>query len=99
MWELGRVREHGKRFEAGIVLAPNPVAVRAVVRLVFPSTGAALVALYDVLGREAALLRDGHFAAGEHALTLDASGLLPGIYIVRATGAGLALGMTVTVAR
>jgi hypothetical protein len=57
------------------------------------------MALYDVLGREVAVLHDGPLAAGAHRLALDASRLPPGVYVVRAVGAGLGLRRSVTVAR
>ena len=39
--------------------------------------------VYDILGREVALLRDGMFAAGRHKATFDASGLPSGMYVYR----------------
>lgn len=41
------------------------------------------LAIYDVQGREVALLVDGDFAAGKHQLDFDATGLVPGIYYAR----------------
>ena len=58
------------------------------------------VVLYDVLGREAAVVHRGRLDAGVHRLVLDA-GLLPaGTYVARAQlGAGAVLVRTLTVAR
>ncbi|HLT47525.1 MAG TPA: T9SS type A sorting domain-containing protein, partial [Rubricoccaceae bacterium] len=43
------------------------------------------LAVYDVLGREVAVLADGHRDAGTHRATLDASGLAAGTYVYRLT--------------
>ena len=41
------------------------------------------VVVYDVLGREVAVLHDGPLGTGEHKLRFDASMLPSGIYLVR----------------
>jgi hypothetical protein len=43
-------------------------------------------AVYDGLGRRVAMLHDGVLESGAHALTLDASSLPAGVYVVRVTG-------------
>jgi hypothetical protein len=57
------------------------------------------VALYDVLGREVAVLADGRYGAGRHALTLDAAALPVGVYVVRAQAGEASATRRVTVAR
>ena len=57
------------------------------------------VEVYDVLGRRVAVLHDGPLAAGEYRLTLDGTSLPAGVYVVRATGAGLDLTRRVTLIR
>jgi len=64
--------------------APNPVRGAAVVRYAVGAAGTVRVAVYDVLGREAAVLADGPHAPGLHEATLDARGLPAGVYVVRA---------------
>jgi cyclomaltodextrinase / maltogenic alpha-amylase / neopullulanase len=45
----------------------------------------ARIAVYDLLGREVAVIADGALGAGEHAFTFDAKGLSSGTYICRLT--------------
>ena len=85
---------------ARLALSPNPAGARATVTLTLPTAadGAARVALYDVLGREVAVLFDGHAAASQ-SLALDVSSLAPGVYVVRAITRHDALTKTLVVAR
>jgi hypothetical protein len=78
---------------------PNPARARAALVLTLGEPTNVRVEAFDALGRRVAVLLDGALGAGTHPLTLDASALPPGVYLVRATGAGLALSRTVTVAR
>ena len=81
-----------------LTIAPNPVRDAAAVTLAFDAPRAVRVAVYDVLGREVAVLHDGP-AAADLRLALDASRLAPGIYVVRAAGEGLAASRPLTVVR
>ena len=65
---------------------PNPFTGLAEVTLEVPQPQALTVAVYDVLGREVARLHDGILPAGPHRLTLDGEVLVPGLYVVRASG-------------
>ncbi|MEP0547986.1 MAG: PA domain-containing protein [Rhodothermales bacterium] len=67
---------------------PNPLASHATVVINLPTAQAVRVAVFDLLGREVAVLHDGSLPAGPHTLTLDATRLPAGLYLVRATGAG-----------
>ncbi|HYE94681.1 MAG TPA: T9SS type A sorting domain-containing protein, partial [Rubricoccaceae bacterium] len=78
---------------------PNPARAAATIGLMLPEAGHARVALYDVLGREAALIHDGPLAAGALALALDASPFPPGVYLVRVEAGGAALTRRLTVGR
>lgn len=51
------------------------------------------LALFDVLGREAAIVYEGLSAVGEHDIRFDASGLATGIYFARLDVAGQTEGM------
>jgi len=67
---------------------PNPFASSASVELtVAEGAGALRLAVYDVLGREVAVLTDGVLAPGEYPFALDGAELPAGLYFVRlATG-------------
>ncbi len=75
---------------------PNPVRGAATVSFAVPEPGAVRVAVYDVLGREVAVLAEGAFEAGEHTARLG--GALPsGVYLVRVEAGGVAQTQRVTV--
>ncbi len=69
---------------------PNPVGAgtgRATLNLSVAQGQAVRVAVYDVLGREAAVLHDGPLPAAQNRqFVLEASSLAAGVYFVRATG-------------
>ncbi len=67
---------------------PNPFAQSATVALTLGDETRVRVAVYDVLGREVAVLADGALAAGRHDLRLDGRGLPAGVYLVRAEAGG-----------
>lgn len=70
-----------------LALAPNP-ARGAVSLLVAYPPGHATVDVFDALGRRVARVFDGETPGGEQHLSLDASRLAPGIYVVRLTADG-----------
>jgi len=57
------------------------------------------VSVYDVLGREVAVLVDGPLAPGGHIVRFDASGLSSGTYIYRLTAGGVSLSRTMLLIR
>jgi hypothetical protein len=63
--------------------APNPFSGEAVIGITLPARAAVRAAVYDVLGREVAVLADGPRDAGANDLTLAGAGLAPGVYVVR----------------
>jgi hypothetical protein len=67
---------------------PNPFRSSAAFTLTVPEGARAVhLAVYDVLGREVAVLTDGALLRGEHPFTLDGAVLPAGVYFVRlATG-------------
>jgi hypothetical protein len=70
---------------------PNPLADAATVTFELDRAETATVAVYDVLGREVAVLADGPQAAGRTTVRFDAAALPTGIYFVRlATGTATA---------
>lgn len=62
---------------------PNPVTASATVGYTLARAAAVRVAVYDLLGREVAVLAEGRRAPGEHAVALDARALAAGTYLVR----------------
>jgi hypothetical protein len=63
--------------------APNPFARSTVIAYALPEAGAVRLAVYDVLGREVAVLVDGPQPAGRHAVTWEAGPLPSGLYVYR----------------
>ena len=74
----------------------NPLRGAAQVR--FEAPAEARLALYDVLGRQVALVADGA-PAGAQTARLDTAGLAPGVYVLRLTAGAGVITRTVTVVR
>src|SRR5690606_15995096 len=68
--------------EAGVSVSPNPFSERVTVTL--PAPEGVRVALYDLLGREVAVLHDGVLPAGVH--RFDVGALPSGVYVLRVGG-------------
>ena len=67
---------------------PNPFNPQTTFTLSLPETGHIRVTVYDMLGRQVALLHEGELAAGlTHTFTFDASHLSSGTYLLRVDGA------------
>lgn len=62
---------------------PNPFNPSTTIRYTLAAGGAVRLAVYDVLGREVAVLADGRQAAGPHAVQWAAGALPGGVYFVR----------------
>jgi hypothetical protein len=69
------------------MVSPNPAAGTATFTFALERPAAVRLALYDVLGREVAVVDARVLAAGAHRLALDLSALPPGVYVWR-LGAG-----------
>ncbi|MDX1547900.1 MAG: alpha-amylase family glycosyl hydrolase [Rhodothermales bacterium] len=67
---------------------PNPFNPETTIRFTVPAPGPVRLAVYDVLGREVAVLVDAVLPAGPHAAAFDAAGLPSGPYLYRLTAAG-----------
>ncbi len=94
--------EDGPSAAAGLRIAPtvpNPATGRTAVTFELDAAQDARLAVYDVLGREVAVLADGAQSAGPHTVALDASGLPAGIYVARLTAGGQSVTRRLTVAR
>ncbi len=86
---------------AGLVLSvfPNPTRGEATSALALPAAAEARLAVYDVLGREVAVLYDGLLPAGDHRFHLDGAALPAGVYLLRAEAAGATVTARVAVVR
>lgn len=82
-----------------LAVGPNPVRGAAAVTFALDAAAAVRVSVYDVLGREVAVLAEGPYEAGAHRATLDASALPTGAYVVRLTAGAEAHVARVTVVR
>lgn len=76
---------------------PNPVAGLSTVEFNVPADGNVDVYLYDIMGNEVAKLYNGFAKAGNHTVTLNASGLAAGRYICKLTAGSNTLVRTITV--
>ncbi|WP_420455537.1 reprolysin-like metallopeptidase [Rubrivirga sp.] len=91
--------------EAGVAevelsaVAPNPSSGGARVSFAVPEAGAVRVAVYDVRGREVAVLVDGTMAAGRHEAVLSSGSLAAGVYVVRLEAGGQVLTRQAVVVR
>jgi len=79
------------RLNASQVLCyPNPFNGTTRIEFTLPSTQRVALRLYNVLGREVAVLMDEIRTAGRHEMTFDASGLPSGVYLCRLEAGGKA---------
>ena len=78
---------------------PNPAAGTATVRFELAEAGPVSLRLYDVMGREVAVVADGPRAAGANAATLDVSGLAAGVYVLRLEASGASAAARLSVVR
>jgi hypothetical protein len=79
---------------------PNPFRARAVVPFDVPEAGGRVrLAVYDVLGREVAVLVDAEVEAGTHEAALEGARLASGVYVVVLEGAGGRLNRKLTLLR
>ena len=67
---------------------PNPFNPKTVVSGQWSVTSVVRLAVYDVLGREVAVLADGRYPAGKYSFTFDGSNLSSGVYFCRLTAGG-----------
>ena len=81
--------------------APYPNPAREHTHIPFTLAEAATVhlAVYDVLGREVAVLTGGPKSVGPHAATWNASGVANGLYLVRLVADGRSFSRPLTVLR
>ncbi len=78
---------------------PNPFARQTTVGFALPEVADVRVVVYDVLGREVAVLVDESLEAGRHTASFEAAGLASGVYLVRMVAGSYAQVQRVTLAR
>ncbi len=67
---------------------PNPFNPNTIIRFSLQSSHVTRLTVYDILGREVAVLINQPMPAGTHQVTFDASGLSSGMYVYRLTSGG-----------
>jgi hypothetical protein len=90
------VRETGIRNEirtvqpytASLMSYPNPFNAATVFGFTVPERSRVTLKLYDVLGREAAVVAEGPMEPGRRTIRFDASGLPSGVYMARLEAGG-----------
>lgn len=78
---------------------PNPFNPSTAIPFQVNTAGRVRLSVYDVLGREVAVLVDGMLAPGSHTARFDAAGLASGVYLVRLEMGGTSLTRRMTLAR
>jgi hypothetical protein len=78
---------------------PNPFNPTTTIRYELASDATVSLVVFDVLGREVAMLESGFRKAGEHDVQFDASSLSSGIYIYRLQAGGVTLSRKMIVAK
>ncbi|MGB3542031.1 T9SS type A sorting domain-containing protein, partial [Rubrivirga sp.] len=78
---------------------PNPTSGDATVRFSLDRAQDVRVALYDVLGRQVAVVAEGTFGTGESTVVVATSELPSGVYVVRLEGEGVAATQQLSVVR
>ncbi|MGB3543453.1 DUF1501 domain-containing protein [Rubrivirga sp.] len=78
---------------------PNPMQTRGRIAFDLESAGRVRLAMYDVQGRQVAVLEDGTRPAGQHVVDLEAGSLPAGSYIVRLEAGGQSRTVQATVIR
>ena len=79
--------------------APNPSRGQVRISYMLSETSAVRLAIYDLMGRQVAILVDGMRPAGEHDAAWDGSGLSAGVYFYRLEASGAALTKTLALVR
>jgi hypothetical protein len=92
VWAMLTSVEDGKlKSEIGFELAqnfPNPFNPTTVFGFRLSVFGHTRLTVYDILGREVAVLVDGVLPAGTHSVRFDATGLATGVYLYRLESGG-----------
>ena len=82
-----------------IAVGPNPAASAATVRFTLDRAQDVRVALYDVLGREVAVVAEGSFGVGTTTARVATGGLPTGVYVLRLQAEGTSVSRQISVVR
>jgi aminopeptidase N len=96
--DAGEVRERPQGF-ALYQNYPNPFNPTTTIRFSIQNSEFVTLTVYDLLGREVAVLFDGPMEAGAHQVTFDASRCASGAYLCRLTSGGRSASMVMTLVR
>ena len=79
---FGKVKDGGENLENFVLEQnyPNPFNPATTIKYKIPKTGLVQIKIYDVIGRELAVLVNEEQTAGEHTATLNAKNLPSGVY-------------------
>jgi hypothetical protein len=64
---------------------PNPFNATVTIPFMLPNAGSVRLELFDILGRNAALISSGFFGAGAHEFTWNSAGVGTGVYLLKLT--------------
>ena len=78
---------------------PNPFNPSTVVGFQLSVAGKARLSVYDVLGREVAVLVDETLSAGSHSVNFDASAFTSGVYLYKLEAGGMVLTKRMTLVK
>ncbi len=78
---------------------PNPFNPSTQIRFALPGSQNVKLAVYDLLGREIAVLLNENMSAGSHTVSFDASTLSSGVYVYRIESAGQVLTRKMTLVK
>ena len=99
-WVYGIAEQRRLTTDEGILsVTPNPLKGRGWLTYALDRNCDLRVQVYDHTGRVVRTLLDGHSAGGRQSLGLDATGMAPGIYFVRADAGDRALTVPVIIVK
>ncbi|MEM1116906.1 MAG: T9SS type A sorting domain-containing protein [Bacteroidota bacterium] len=91
--------EGGPEAAFALTVGPNPTAGDATVRFSLDEAQDVRIALYDVLGRQVAIVAEGAFGAGEQVARVATGSLPAGVYVLRLDGETAAASRQISVVR
>lgn len=78
---------------------PNPFNPSTFIHFVMPETADVKLAVYDMIGREVAVLVDGTVSQGSHTVSWDAGNASSGVYLYRLSSSGQVLTRKMTLVK